>query len=524
MGEIFDVIVVGGGHNALAAAAYLARDGKRVLVLERRDGVGGIATTAEFAPGFRSSVCQASVDRLHPRVVRDLELERHGLRTVVGGDTVLLRDAGGPLRVRARGPEAAAAADGIRELQRLHRRIAGALEAAFAEPLPDPELRGIGDIIDLLTLGWRLRRLGRDDMPEALRLLPMPLRDVLQERVDDPGLQALVALPALGTTWLGPFSAGGYLALLMRRPAWADDLLGPPTWPIGGTGAVSDALAAAARNHGAEIRTDAEVSSIDVDGNRVVGVSSGAETIPARAVVSGLDPRRTLLELGDPTALAPEDARAVANIRARGSAAFIHLALESLPRFDGVEADAGALSGRLQIGDTPAAIERAFDPIKYGRLPEEPALEITLPSLADPALAPEGRHVMHVRVDYVPHRLADGDWNSAADTLADTVVARIAERAPGFADLIVDRAVVTPADIESALGITGGCLHHVEPALDSMAYMRPVPGGWGHATPVRGLYLCGPGTHPGGGITAIPGRLAALQVSADWRELAATSD
>lgn len=510
MSKTYDAVVVGAGLNGLVTAAYLARAGKTVLVAERRDAVGGAVATEEFAPGFRAPAAFASLELFHPAIVRELGLdEGHGLELLHGrgGTFVPGHD------VARRSPADAAA---LSDFDAFLRRIAEVLEPVVTRPLPDVKPSGVGDVLELLTLGWRLRRLGKRDLPEALRYLPMPVKDVLDERFADEALKAALAGPALAGSWLAPRSAGSALTLLLHRPSWTSGLLPAPVFARGGPSGLSEAVAAAARAAGAEIRTGAEVESILIDGDgRAAGVVVAGAEIAARRVVSAVDPKRTLLGLVTPGWLDPEPAAAARHIRARGTVAIVQLALGGLPAFDG--AGDGDLRGRIQIGATLDELERAFDGVKYGELPEKPFLTVTLPSLADPGLAPDGKHVMHVWAQYVPYDLAEGSWDERRDELGDRVLARLEEHAPGISALVEHRRARTPLDLERDFGCTGGCLYHAEPALDQMLFMRPMPGWYQYRTPIEGLYLCGPGTHPGVGVTGLSGKNAAAQILEDWR-------
>lgn len=517
-----DIAVIGAGHNSLVAATLLAKSGKRVVVLEQGDRIGGTACTDEIAPGFRVSGLFATADRLHPDVVSELRLTSHGLRFERAGGTLLLRPGEAPLHLPEGGAAAAidtlSSRDGAayREFERLLGAIGRAIEPILSQPLPPIETSGIGSILDLLMMGWRLRRLGKRDMPEALRLLPMALRDVTEERFENERLRAAIASSGLQASWLGPWSPGGAFGLLYHRPAWRAGLFDSPTHVHGGLGALAEALGKAATTAGVEIRTGARVQRIRVADEGVAGVmlESGKE-LPAHQVLSGVDPRTTLLELLEPGWLEPDIVSAVDNIRMRGTVSVVRLALATLPAFGA--SDEASLAGRIQIGPTLEYLERAFDPAKYGELPAHPSLEITIPSLTDESLAPAGKHVMHVWVQYTPFALREGTWESERQRLGDTVVSTIEEYAPGFSATIEQVDVLTPADIQARWSITGGHPYHGEMAMDQVLYLRPVPGWYDYRTPVAGLYLCGPGCHPGGGITGLPGRNAARRALMDWK-------
>ncbi len=525
----YDVAILGAGLNGLVAAAYLARAGRKVFVAERAETVGGSVASEEFAPGFHASVAFGSAELVHPEIVRDLQLANSGLELlparggtfvpVAGGENLHVADGSTEAARRELARHYPADAGAFTEFQAFLGRLAKALDPVFTRPLPDLKPSGVGDVLELLTLGWRLRGLGKKEMPEALRYLPMPVRDVLDDRFESDVVKAAIAAPALTSSWLAPRSAGSALILLAHRPSWANGLFTPPVFVKGGLGGLTAALAKVARDHGAEIRAGSEVERILCDDEgRAAGLALGdGQDISARVVVSNADPRRTLLELSDPTRLDPEDAFAARNVRSRGTVAIVHLALGALPAFEGAPVGDAHLAGRIRIGATLDELEQAFDVVKYGELPAKPLLDVTIPSLTDPSLAPDGRHVMQVWVQYAPYDLAEGTWDERREELGDLVVARLGEHAPGFSGLIEHRRVLTPLDLERRLGCTGGCLYHAEPALDQMLFMRPMPGWYQYRTPIENLYLCGPGTHPGVGVTGLSGKNAATQVLADLK-------
>ena len=527
----YDVAVIGAGHNSLVAAALLARAGRSVIVLEQGANVGGSVATEEFAPGFRAPLCFAGVELFHPDLIKDLALERHGLRLLPERGGTGLPLANGRWLGLGGANDAVPAKDrpALSAFASFTARMARVLTPLQTGRLPVLGAKGYAEILDLVKLAARLRGLGARDLGEMLRFLPMPVQDVLDERFEDGALKAALAAPALTAAWLGPRSAGSAWGLVHHRVASRRGLFAPPRFAAGGPGALTAALATCASAHGAEIRTGTRVRAISVvDGSaprnpvamasgegsaRAIGVllEDGTE-IASRAVVSGTDPRSTLLDLVGPRWLDPEIVRALSNLRAHGSVAIVKLALHRKPRFAGAPDGDAHLAGRVQIGASLEYIERAFDCAKYGRAPERPWLEITLPSLADGSLAPAGKHVMHVWVQYAASDLRGTDWEKARDSLGRTVIELIDEHAPGFSGSVLHTDVLTPLDIERRLGLSGGCLYHVDMTLDQLLYMRPLPGWYRYRTPVDNLYLCGPGTHPGGGVTGLPGRNAASRV------------
>lgn len=509
MAKSYDVLVIGAGLNGLVAAAYLAKAGRSVLVAERRDTVGGTVGNTEIAPGFSAPATFVSAEDFHPQIVRDLGLEKHGLRWLPGSPGTFV--ANGEASFQANGGPV------FEKLDAFMGRVAKTLEPALTKALPEVENLGPGTFWELLTLGMRLRGLGKEEMPEALRFLPMPVKDVMDDYFDsDEGLKAALTGPALRASWLAPRSAGSALQMLLGRPAWRQGgLLSAPVFVEGGLGKLSEAVAAAARAAGAEILTDSAVERILTDEmDRACGVViEGGDEIRAKNVVSNADPRTTLLRLVDPAVLDPEHLFAVKNIRSRGTVAIVRLVLNELPKFTGAPDGDAHLRGRVQFGATMDEIEQSFDPIKYGEIPERFFMEMTLPSLVGSSLASQESHIAHLWVQFVPHKPRDGSWDEKREALGDAVVAQVEQMAPGFQASIQHRDVTTPADMEARYGC--GHLHHVEPALDQALYMRPIPGFYRHETPVENLYLCGPGTHPGGGVTGINGKLAAERVLKD---------
>ncbi len=525
MRKTYDAVIIGAGHNALVCAAYLARAGRTVLVLERREVAGGCAVTEEFTPGFRCSATFPSVETFDPRVATELGLESHGLRRLAPGgilvprrdqDALFLAPPENGLSGEAWASKAGCSASegkAFVALDTFLRRLAGAFGPLFAKPLPDLEPSGPGGFIELFQTGWLLRRLGAHDLQEAMRFLPMPIADVLDERLTSDALKAVVGAGGLAGSWLGPRSPGSALNLLMHRLGGCRGALPHPQLAIGGTGALTDALRQAAEAAGATVRTSAEVGRIQVERGVASGVALvSGEEIAARRVISGADPKATLLGLVDAFELEPSTTLLARAVRSRGTVAIVKFALDQLPVFAGAPEDPQHLAGRIHIGEHLDELERAFDDTKYGRLPRRPYLDLTIPSITDPSLAPEGRHVLSAWVQFPPYHLRGSTSDDARDELADIVVQRIEELAPGFTASIAARDILTPLDLERKFGVTEGCLYHAEPALDQCLYMRPMPR-WGrYRMPIENLYLCGSGTHGGGGLTGLAGRNAARAI------------
>ncbi len=522
-----DVIIIGGGHNGLVAAAYLAQAGMKPLLLERRGEVGGCAATSEIAPGFRVPALAHATGPLRASVARDLRLAAHGLALVeTPTDTCILHPDGRPLvlphDVRAASdairPFSAADADAYPAFLDSIARIAAVIGTLMSAPPPSIQQPSARDLWTLLGAGRRFRALGKRDGYRLLRWGPMAVADLVAEGFETERLRAAFAARGVFGTNFGPWSAGSGLVLLLDA---ANRALGMPGRIVkGGPGALAAALRAAATSAGADIRTDAVVERILIEGGAARGVVlESGEAITAETVVSAVDPKRTFLQLTDPTALAPDFRRRIVNYRAEGTVAKINLALSALPAFTGVAASAAprALAGRIHIGPEIDYLERAFDHSKYGRASTHPWLELAIPSMLDPSLAPPGAHVMSVYASYAPARLRGTTWDDERAAFGDSVMRVLERYAPGVGALVVARQVITPLDMEREWGLTGGHVLHGEPSLDQLFTMRPVLGQAAYRTPVAGLYLCSAGTHPGGGLTGAPGQLAARTVLRDRR-------
>jgi phytoene dehydrogenase-like protein len=511
----YDCIVIGAGHNGLVCAAYLARSGRSVLVLEAASQFGGAAITREFAPGFRVSA-GAHLLQLMPRsVIEELALGQHGLKLAAENlPTTALSPDGAPLTLSASGIQARAAADSEAHAALTARltRFARSLAPVLSAPPPRLGTESRADRIALLKLGWQLRRLGRRDMRELLRIGGMCVYDLLQENLSNPLLQGALGFDAVLGTNFGPRSPGSVFTLLHRLASQAAADRFAPAQPQGGLGALSNALAAAARAAGVTLRADAPVQRIRIERDRAVGVTlASGESIRAGLVVSNVDPKTTFLGLLGSEHLDAGFVRRVAHLRTTGLAAKLHLALDRAPQFTGL--DAALLGGRLLIAPSLDYLERAYNHSKYGEYSAAPSIEITVPSIHDAELAPAGAHVLSAVVQYVPYALASG-WERARQPLIDLIVDRIEQFAPGLRRTITASELLTPADVEREFRIVGGHWHHGELALDQFLMVRPVPGAAQYATPMAGLYLCGAGCHPGGGVMGTAGRNAARQILA----------
>jgi len=509
------VIIIGAGHNGLVCAAYLARAGREVLVLEASDRVGGAAITREFAPGYRVSACAHVCYQLDARISRELRLETHGLKTAHANlRTVALATEGDHLVLNGGLLEAGLLPDvdraALADYHASMLRFARVLGKQHNRRPPRIAGGGRSEVIAAAMLGLDIRRLGRDAMREFLRIAGINIFDVLEETFETPLLKGALALDAVLGTNLGPRSNNSVLTLLHRLSGRAMGVVGGLSLPEGGMGAVSEALAAAARESGATIRTSSPVARITQEGDRVSGVElESGEMQKAGTVISNADPARTLLQLLGARHLETGFVHRVRHFRSKGMAAKLHLALDGLPTFTRLSAlRAGE---RLVIAPDAGYIERAFDHAKYGECSPDPVLEITIPSIHDRTLAPPGRQVLSAIVQYAPFDPRASSDSARAGFLERTL--GVLERyAPKLRGQIVASEMLLPADIEREFRITGGHWHHGELALDQFLMLRPVPGAAQYAMPVNGLFLCGAGCHPGGGVMGSAGRNAARAV------------
>jgi phytoene dehydrogenase-like protein len=527
MAETRDVIIIGGGHNGLVTAFYLAKAGFKPLVLERRSQTGGAAITEEFSPGFRCSTLSHSAGPLLPEVLRDMQLARHGLKLITPevGVTALSPDGCALIlyndvmrAVQEIGKFSAKDAMRYPAMQQSLEKIGRVINDALKLAPPNIDDPSRGDLWAMLQTGRALRKLGKTDMYRLLRWGPMAVADLVAEFFETELLRATVAARGVFGTAMGPWSAGSSLVLLIRA-AGDPHPAGSSFFAIGGIGAITQAMSAAAREVGTEIRTDVEVKEVRVkDGVAIGVVLANGEEIAAKAIISNADPRRTLLKLVDPTHLTPDFVMKLQNYRMPGTVAKVNLALSALPKFKALNADDAALRGRIHIGPEIDYLERAFDESKYGNFSPHPYLEVTIPSLADQALAPSGKHVMSVYMQYAPFKLKNSDWDSQRSALGEAVVKTLAEYAPNLPALVEDGQIITPKDLEDTYGLTGGHIFHGELALDQFFTMRPLLDWARYHTPIKNLYLCGSGTHPGAGLTGGSGANAAREILKQLRQ------
>jgi phytoene dehydrogenase-like protein len=520
----YDIVVIGGGHNGLTAAAYLARAGRSVLVLERRHVLGGAAVTEEVFPGFRFSVCSYVVSLLRPEIIRELDLPRHGLEILPLDGTFTPMPNGDYLwRVNDH-------AKTRREIARHSKLDAESYDeygramvemGRFVKPIlsmlpPDPtslDPRGLGQLLFLLR---RFQRLSRQDQYNQIQLMTMSAVDFLDQWFETDVLKATMSASGIIGTFLGVRSPGTAYVLLHHYMGEIDGAFRSWGFARGGTGAISLAIASAARQAGVEIRPETEVAKILVRDGRASGVVlKNGDEITASLVVSSLDPRLTFRRLLEANQLPSDFLEDVDRYKFRGSSAKVNLALDALPDFAALPGPGPHLRGAISISPSVDYMERAFDEAKYGHFSRRPYMDIVIPSLTDPSVAPPGQHVMSCFVQYAPYHLADGTWDEQREAFGDTVVDTLAEYAPNIHNIIRHRQVVTPLDLEREWGLSEGNIFQGELTLEQLFFLRPAPGWAQYRTPISNLYMCGSATHPGGGIMGAPGRNAAMKILAD---------
>lgn len=522
MAETRDIVIIGGGHNGLVTAFYLAKAGYKPLVLERRAQPGGAAVTEEFSPGFRCSTLAHVAGPMRPDIVRDMQLERHGAKFITPDAAVvalspenraltLYNDAKKSSQEIAKFSQKDAAK--FTEFQDSLGKLGKVIGDALLLPPPNIDSPSSGDLWGMLQTGRGIRKLGKKDMFRLLRWGPMAVADLVAEFFETELLRATIAARGIFGTFLGPWSAGSSLVLLIRAAADAHPA-GSSNFVAGGTGALTQAMAAAAKQAGAEIRSGVDVQEVRIKDGAATGVVlANGDEIGAKAVISNADPKRTLLKLVDPTHLTPDFLQKLKNYRMPGTLAKVNLALSGLPEFTALQgATNGALSGRVHIGPEIDYLERAFDDSKYGNFSQHPYLDITIPTLTDPSLAPPGKHVMSIYMQYAPFKLKSGDWDGQRNNLGETVVRTLAQYAPNLPSLVIEGQIITPKDLEDTYGMTGGHIFHGELSLDQFFTMRPLLDWARYRTPIHNLYLCGSGTHPGAGLTGGSGANAAREI------------
>jgi phytoene dehydrogenase-like protein len=526
MAETRDVVIIGAGHNGLITAFYLAKAGFKPLVLERRPQSGGCAITNEFHPGFRCSTLAHATGPIRPEIVSDMNLAAHGLKTYVpdvrvlslcptGNHLTLYSNTGRTQQEIAKYSTKEAASYAQFQTALVH--IGAVLDNLLRMTPPDIDAPASGNVFELLKTGRKIRGLEEKDFYRLFRWMPMAAADLVTEWFDTELLRATIAAQGIFGTFFGPWSAGSGATLLLRSASDGNPA-GAATYVMSGAGALTTAMAIAAQAAGVEIRTSAEVAQVKIKDGVAAGVvlSDGAE-IDARAVVSNADPKRTLLGFVDPQWLAPSFLQRLQHYRMYGTVAKVNLALAGLPSFKNVNGNTALLGGRIQVSPEIDYLERAFDSAKYGEFSQHPYIEATIPTLHDASLAPSGKHVMSIYMQYAPYKLRNGDWDSQRNALGDVVVNTLAQFAPDLPGLIEAREIITPKDLEETYGLTGGHIFHGELALDQLFTMRPLLDWAQYRTPIKGLYLCGSGTHPGNGLNGGSGANASRQIAKDLR-------
>jgi phytoene dehydrogenase-like protein len=523
----YDAIVIGGGHNGLTAAAYLARAGKKVLVLERRHVLGGAAVTEEVFPGFRFSVASYVVSLLRPEIIRDFDLPRHGLEILPLDGTFTPMPNGDHLwRVNDH-------AMTRREIARHSKLDAEAYEeygkamvemARFVKPIldmtpPDPMTLDPRELMKLVFLGKRFRGLAEADRYNQVQLMTMSAVDFLDQWFETDVLKATMAASGIIGTFLGVRSPGTAYVLLHHYMGEIDGAFRSWGFARGGTGAISNAIAGAARELGVEIRTEAPVARIRLQGGRATGVVlANGDELDAELVLSSVDPNLTFLKFMDADRELPaEFVEEIRRYKYRGSSGKVNFALDALPNFTSLPGPGAHLRGAISISPGVDYMERAYDQAKYGEFSRRPYIDMVIPTLTDPSVAPPGKHILSCFVQYAPYKLKSGTWDEQREAFGDTVVDTIAEHAPNIRDIILHRQVLTPLDIERTFGLTEGNIFQGELTLEQLFFLRPAPGWAQYATPIRGLWMCGSATHPGGGIMGAPGRNAARRILGQTR-------
>ena len=526
MNSKYDAIIIGGGHNGLVNAAYLARGGKKVLVLERRHVVGGAAVTEEVFPGFRFSVCSYVVSLLRPEVIRDLDLPRHGLEILPLDGTFTPMPSGDYLwRVNDHSKTR-------REIARHSRVDAEAYEeygkamaemARFVKPIlnmtpPDPTRLALDGLKKLLFLGRRFQALPYEDKYNQVQLMTMSAVDFLDQWFETDVLKATMSASGIIGTFLGVRSPGTAYVLLHHYMGEIDGAFRSWGFARGGTGAISNAIADAALEAGVEIRTRSPIARILVRSSKVAGVVlENGDEILADVVSSSVDPHLTFLKMIEPRILPEDFLEEVRRYKFRGSSGKVNLALDALPDFRCLPGPGAHLRGAISISPSVDYMERAYDEAKYGDFSSRPYIDMVIPTLTDPSVAPPGKHILSCFVQYAPYRLREGTWDEKREAFGDTVVDTIAEYAPNLKNIIIGRQVVTPLDLEREWGLTEGNIFQGELSLEQLFFLRPVPGWAAYRTPIKNLYMCGSATHPGGGIMGAPGRLAAMEILKDGK-------
>ncbi len=522
----YDAIVIGGGHNGLVNAAYLAKAGKKVLVLERRHLVGGATVTEELFPGFKYSVFSYVISLMRPEIIRDLELPKHGLTilplestlTPLPDGNCLYRDSDHFRTLRNIARFSQRDADAYENYGQTLYFMAKAVKHILEIVPPDPTSKHPRDLLSLLNFGKHLLGNGEEQFYNMLKLLTMSSADFLSQWFETDVLKATLSASGIIGTFLGPRSPGTAYVLLHHYMGEIDGNYRAWGFAKGGTGAIADAIASAAQSLGAEIRTLAPVDEVIIKNEKAVGVAlNTGEEISADLVVSSLDPRQTFLNLVDEKELPETLVADIKKFRFKGSSGKVNLALDAAPEIACMPGYGPHLRGAISISPSMDYLERAYDDAKYGQFSRKPYIDIIIPSMIDPGMAPPGKHVMSCFVQYAPYELRDDNWENQREAFGDTVINTLSEYIPNLKDIILHRQVLTPFDIEETIGLTQGNIFQGELSLSQLFFLRPAAGWANYRTPIKGYYQCGSGTHPGGGIMGAPGRLAAMEILKDLK-------
>jgi phytoene dehydrogenase-like protein len=528
--KVYDAIIVGAGHNGLTAAAYLARAGLSVLVLERREIVGGCCVTEEIAPGCRVSTTSYIASMLRPEVISELRLADHGLRMIPCDPAIQVPFPDGHVvpwwaeRERARQEFAKISSKDAARFVQVDdqlKKLARYLQPFFMEPPPEVDASTLNGWMNLLRAGRRFRGISNAEIAQLVSFLTGSLGEFLDHNYESEKMKTMFLANNVYGKHGGPYQPGTAIGLLFHLLSGGEhELQGFYGHVMGGMGSITQALAAAGRKRGVEIRTSAPVARIDVrNGRAQSAVLEDGTELRARMILSNADPKRTFLGLVGASELPPEFRSAIQGIKMQGPCAKVNMVLAEEPCFTGTSPQATALERTFYtLVPSLEFAERCYDIAKFGDIPEELWVDCVVSSNADDSLAPPGKHILTCFVQYVPYRLREGNWDDNRELLGDRVVRKIAEYAPNVPGAIVARQVLTPLDLERTYGLTEGNIFHGDLRLEQLFFMRPVPGWSQYRTPVEGLYLCGAGTHPGGGVTGAPGRNAAHQALRDWKK------
>lgn len=521
MAQKYDAIIIGGGHNGLITAAYLARAGKKVLVLEKRHLVGGASVTEEIYPGFKFTVFSYVVSLLRPEIVRELDLPRHGLMTLPLESTLtplpngdhLYRDADHYATLRELARFSQRDAEAYDEYARNMYFMAKAVRYILGLVPSDPTSLNPKEWLGLANLARHFVGLGKEQLYLMTKLMTMSSADFLDQWFETDCLKATMSASGIIGTYLGPRSPGTAYVLLHHYMGEIDGAFRAWGFAKGGTGGIANAIASSALAAGVEIRCNAGVQKVVVKNGRCVGVAlDNGDEIAADWVASSLDPKQTFLRLVDRDLLPSELVSDIERFNSRGSSGKVNLALDGLPELACRPGNGRHLAGAISISPSVDYLERAYDDAKYGGFSQKPYIDVIIPSMIDPDMAPPGKHVMSCFVQYAPYHLREGHWDDKREAFGDAVVNTLSEYFPNLKSLILHRQVLTPLDIERTIGISEGNIFHGELSLSQLFFLRPAAGYAKYRTPIRGYFQCGSGTHPGGGIMGASGRLAALEM------------